>query len=296
MTPLAESARETLSFFDAQDIPLTLTEVRAYLVAKNLPQDISFSTLLSVFETELKDMVDSQSGFYFLRGRQELLRIRQERYKISLRRFRKARRFLYWLRFFPYLRAVSLSGSQALLNSNTQSDIDLFVITQKNRIWLARLLVSFYFQVLGQRRYSLHIQNRFCLNHYLCAGTTITQDKNLYTAIEYASLLPVLGQEVVQQFWQTNEWLREFLHEPVLQKQVPFFEFKFSRLQRPLELVLDFTIGPLLNWIAGVYQKRRIKLQDYIIVSDMQLSFHPGSRGQKVLARFQNRLQGFSRS
>lgn len=296
MTPLARAILKTLIFFDAQDMPLTISEIQNYLVAEsNLPEDLTLTRLADTIVSELSGVASLADGFYFITGRENLLTLRQERYKISLMRFRRTRRWLRGLRFLPYLRAVAVSGSQALLNSQNDSDIDLFLITKPNRIWLTRLLVSLYFQILGQRRYGQQIRNRFCLNHYLCEGATISQDQNLYTAVEYANLLPVLGVAALGRFWAQNGWIRNFLHQPFLESANPFVALRFSPVQKALEYLLDFTIGPLLNWLSGIYQKRRIKLQEYIMVTDQELSFHPGSRGQRILASYQGKLVGYQK-
>ena len=287
MSPLTQSILRTLAFFDALDVPLTLLELRAYLVrVPGLPAQISLADLESE-AGRLSGQVVLESGFYHLRGREDLVAARAERYKISLRRFRKCRLLLRVLRHFPYIRAVAVSGSQAMLNSNPESDIDLFFIIKQNRIWLARVFISFYFQIMGQRRHGPYVRGRFCLNHYVREGMLLSSDRNLYTAVIYTNLLPVIGQEAVARFWQNNSWIRDFLFAPPPPGRVPFFNLAFSRPQRVLEALLDYSVGPFLNSLASIYQKRRIRLQEHIIVSDEELSFHPGSRGQRVLAKFQ---------
>lgn len=292
MTRLAQSIYKTLVFFDAQDMPLTLAEISSYLVADpEISQMPTFRQIEKTILLELTSRVNSNHGFYFLSGREFLIPGRQKKYRTSLQNFRKAKKYLSFLRFFPYLRAVAISGSEALLNSSDSSDIDLFVLTKKNRIWLTRLLVSAYFQILGERRYSNRIRGRFCLNHYVCEGQILRADQNLYTAVEYASLVPVLGRGALEKFWRENGWIRDFLAEPQYWPTNTFFGFQFSRLQKVFEFLLDFTLGPILNSLSGLYQKRRIKMQEYILVSDAELSFHPGSRGQKVLRRFAAKLE-----
>lgn len=291
MSSLSQSIYKTLAFFDAQDLPLTLMEVRIYLAPVAGEGQLNLSEIEKTLREELTDKIHHTSGFYFLAGRGELVSLRQQRYQISLRRFRKAKKYLGVLRLIPYLRAAAISGSQALLNSDHKSDIDLLIITAKNRIWLTRLLVSAYFQITGQRRHGKRIQNRFCLNHYLDEEATITADQNFYTAVEYASLIPVMGHEYFASFWQKNKWIENYLHRRVSEQGNTFFPGKKSRAQKVFEGMLDFTFGPALNYLAGKYQKRRIRMQEYILVSDKELSFHPGSRGQTVLGRFQENLQ-----
>ncbi len=247
--------------------------------------------LETILEIELVDKVGYAEGFYFLAGREGLAKLRQEYYRESLRRLRQAKKILYFLRFVPYVRAMAISGSVALLGAVQDSDIDLFILTAPKRIWLARLFVSAYFQILGLRRHGLYTKNRFCLNHYLEAGREIEEDKNLYTAVEYASLLPVLGRREIEKFWEQNAWIRAYLPAAWYgETRLPYFDFERSRLAGILEFLLNWTIGPIFNLLAGLYQRQRIRLQENIIVSNQELSFHPDSRGQRILARFAGRV------
>ncbi len=281
-------AFETLAFFDAEDLALTRAELENYLVHNPLnppylkgEENAGFPTL---------NLRGGEGELFFLAGRDELISQKKSKYRISLERFRKAKKYLRVLQYFPYLRAVALSGSQALLNATPESDIDLFIITKKNRIWLTRALVSAYFQILGARRHGDKIAGRFCLNHYIEEGQEISEDRNLYTAVEYASLLPVLGAENLENFWEKNTWIKEYLPNASFEARQPFFDLRFGFARRILELVLDYSIGPALNYILGVYQKHRIRKQDYILVSDSELSFHPGSRGQQILALYKSKI------
>lgn len=290
MTPLAQSIYRTLAFFDAQDMALTLMEMKIYLV-KAEASEAGLSEIRETFGSELPGLVNYRDGFYFLAGRQELVNLRKERYKISLLRMRKAKKYLYFLRFMPYLRAVAISGSAALGNSSEDSDIDLFVITKKNRVWLARLLLAVYFQIFGQRRHGNFVKGRFCLNHYLAEGKTIAEDRNLYTAVEYGSLIPIVGHACLEKFWQENEWIGQYLSDfhNLITPLAPLTlrGGKGELLPKLIEFILELTLlAPVLNYLAGIYQKRRIQMQEHILVSDGELSFHPGSRGQRVLEKF----------
>ena len=59
--------------------------------------------------------------------------------------FLKAQKHIRNLRFIPWLRYVAIWNSVAMKSSHEKSDIDLFVITEKNRLWLVRICMTFYF-------------------------------------------------------------------------------------------------------------------------------------------------------
>ena len=280
---LQSSILKTLAFFDVQDLPLSLMEIRAYLGSS----EGSLSDIEQSLKKELAHVTETDGVFFCLKGRKNLFMKRRDRYRLSLRRMRKTKQVLYLMRFIPFVRAVAVSGSQAILNSREQSDIDLFIITAKNRIWLARMLVTLYLQLLGQRRHGQHTQNRFCLNHYIDESVHITRDRNIYTAMLYSSFLPVFGNKFFARFYKKNQWIEDFLQNPIFEQSNNFFGFPVSRWQRFFEIIWEATLlAPIVNQVSGWYQKGRIKSQDYVYVSDTELSFHPNSRGQQVLAKF----------
>jgi len=316
MTPLGKSILSVLTFFDVQDMPLTLMEIRAYLIANNPPlsplnlkgdkrgvkevkegdeEELPLSQIKEVLETELANQVETDGVFYFLTGRSELCNKRKTRYQISLTRMRKTKKFAGLLRFIPFVRAVAVSGSQAVLNSKESSDIDLFIIAAKGRIWLARLLVTAFLQALGQRRHGRRAKNRFCLNHYIEEGALISRDKNLYTAILYSNFIPVFGVARFLRFYEANGWIRQYVRDPVWESSNNFFGFEPPAAQKAAEIILEAgLIAPVLNFFSGLYQQRRIKQRDHVYVSARELAFHPDSKGQRILARYAARRAKFT--
>ena len=282
---LAEAIYKTVQYFDIQDHALTVLDISKFLLRIEGLEDRQFSLqeILMELEGVLQDRIEEYRGFFFLKGRKVLVAKRLENNFYATPRLKRAKRILPWLRHVPYVRAVSIGGSEALSNSKEGSDIDLLVITKPGRIWLTRIFVTTYFQILGMRRHGTHIANRFCLNHYLAGSQTLQEDQNLYTAVEYASQIPYLGNDLLQEFHRKNEWIRQYLAQPVF---VSRQTMGFSITQRFFEFLLNNPVGNLLEHVAGILQRKKIKPQEHIIVSDTELSFHPGSKGRQVLSKF----------
>jgi hypothetical protein len=54
------------------------------------------------------------------------------------------------------------------MNCNSEdSDIDLFVVTEKNRLWLVRILITIIFSVLMVRKTKTKHKKRFCLSFFV---------------------------------------------------------------------------------------------------------------------------------
>src|SRR3989344_601355 len=295
---LPQSLVRTLALFAAQNHAATLVELQTLLirVAPYQEEPATLSAILSELEGTLKDKVASRDGLYAPRGYEQLLDNRLAQYNQTLALYRKARRYERLLRHIPFVRSVALSGSVAQLNADDSSDIDLFIIAQPGRIFTARLLVSALFQLTASRRHGRKIAGRFCLNHYVAAGLAVPQDRNLYTALLYTSFIPLFGELYTDDFWQNNlSWIREFFIKPQ-QPKTNFFnsERSGSVLQRFLEAILS-PIAPGLERLCRIIQERRIKQGEYVIVTPDQLAFHPDSKGQRILARYEAVLSGLPR-
>jgi predicted nucleotidyltransferase len=276
---------KTLEYFDVQDHPLTLLEVYKYLL-KLGPQD-SIADLMEV-ESSLSDLQSQRlilqdKGFYFLPGREALVKSRLENNYYSTARLNLAKKYLPGVRFVPFVSAIALTGSEAINNSKQGSDIDLLVLTEPNRIWTARLLLTAYFQILGVRRHSRYIENRFCLNHYIQESKVVDRERHIYTAVEYVSLLPFYGSDKIYQFQQLNlDWIKVHLAQPQIVKYPNRSKTYFKIV---VEKILDNKFGNVIENLSGKFQKRRIHIQDSIVVENDELSFHPGNKGRKVLEK-----------
>ena len=185
---LEKSILATIVYYDVLDRPLTSWEVFRYLVKieqlelRHRPFErdlslcemslLSMSSLNSVLilldnSVELKKYISQENGFYFLKNRQGLVRERIKRQLIADKKWKKARRMIWFLQAIPYIRLVTVSGSLAMNNSKKESDIDLLIITHAGRIWTCRALTTLFLHLFGQRRHGLLTKDRFCLNHYL---------------------------------------------------------------------------------------------------------------------------------
>jgi len=301
---LKDRILETLRFFDLQDYPLTLLELHGFLLPEkenytnlldaqhelrevNLgprPALVPASEILKSLDEELSYAVECQRGFYCLKGRTEIVNQRLLNYLFGIFREKRIRRFAKALRFVPFVRGVSLAGSQGMGQQKKDSDIDLFIITDLRRMWLARTLVTAYFQVLGLRRHGKNVANRFCLNHYVSGVKKINQHRNFYTALEYAKLRPLVYAGGQEAFLKINrEWIKALY--PNWQRPKIGTEVQ-SRIQAGLEKIFSGKFGEWLEARLKAWQLPKIKTEKYILVEEDELSFHPDSKQEAILSRF----------
>jgi hypothetical protein len=295
----------TLQFFALQDIPLTLFEVHKYLlndvetIKKFLDdkwevqelaeskaiQAVSLTEVLHCLEQECADAVKQFRGHYYLvQNDEQFVAKRLHNYLYAVKRERRIRWASKFLCHVPFLRGIGLVGSQALGQYQPHSDIDVLVIVHRHFMWLARLLVTFYFQVLGLRRHGKKIANRFCLNHYLSHPKTLQQDRNIYTATEYLKLRPLYDSNELIQFRNNNlGWMRLFFPHAEPEEEIATVQ---SDLQWLLEKLLTNRFGRWLEQQARKLQLRRINQDEFITVEEDELSFHPDNRKVQLFSAF----------
>lgn len=296
----------TLKFFDLQDYPVTLLELHKFLLAdveslktqintswefidnnSNDNNNISIDEIARCLDGECRSEIEQKNGFYCLCGRANIIGQRLDNYFYGIKRERRIRKYISGLRHVPFVRGVALAGSQAMGQNREFSDIDLLIIVEPEFLWLARTGVTAYFQFLGKRRHGHYIADRFCLNHYLAGVKKISEFKNLYTAGEYAKLRPLVYGEAVAEFQTKNcDWIAAFLpqFEPLFvndnQVQVQ------SSVQKKLEAWLGSGFGRYLEKILRRWQLPKIRQEEFILVREDELSFHPQSKQQKLLQQF----------
>ena len=296
----------TLRFFDLQDMPLTLLELHQYLIsdyqdlknklddnwdlgkvdinAAETNQEVKIDELLKCLETESLGEVENLHGFYYLSGRKQIVTLRQENYLYGIARERLIRRYTRGLRHLPFLRGIAVSGSQAFGQQKNTSDIDLVVITDPEYLWLGRLFITAYFQILGLRRHGKKIANRFCLNHYLGGVKALFNHRDLYNAMEYLRFRSLFGQGYFSEFFEKNaDWLKQYF--PNFQS-LEYEASKPSASQKFLEKIFNNDFGKNLNRKLGQWQLKRIKTGEYVVADNTELAFHSLERKKALLGRF----------
>ena len=114
----------------------------------------------------------------------------------------KRSKFIYK---FPFVRSVNISGSLSKNYFDESTDFDFFIIAEKNRIWLCRLLLTLYKKIFlfNSRKY-------FCINYYIDTSDLLIPDKNLFSAVEIITLKNQTGEVVYKNFMERNTWVHEY--------------------------------------------------------------------------------------
>ncbi len=303
----------TVVYYDVMDYPMTSFEVWKYLIRINNAQvtakgwsaeeqeDFSLANVISLLETheKIKKYIDSKQGYYFLRGRAELLEKHLERNKISEKKIKIVLAVAKVLRFVPYVRMVAIAGRLAPKNAEKSSDLDLLVAVKHGKIFTGRLLVTILVHVLGKRRYGRKITDRICLNHFITTKFSIAA-RDLFSSHEYVFLKPVFDNDFFLLFQKNNSWIQDY--RPNFAQAVDNISLlKDSSISRTVRKIGEKLLKS--SWIErrlGDWQKNKIaknpqsqKIGGLILCSDEELAFWPNfeKQGPAVFEKFQAKLR-----
>ncbi len=146
------------------------------------------------------------------------IQIHQE---ISALKIEKAKRIAHFLSFFPTISLIAITGSLAVDNAREDDDLDLFIITRADTLWLTRLfvipLVSIFYKrrkPFAIRHSPFAIRDSVCLNLWLdeSALAVPKNKRSLYTAHEALQAKPLFDRGgAYTKFILANSWTSRYL-------------------------------------------------------------------------------------
>jgi predicted nucleotidyltransferase len=210
MEELQKAILKTLSYADIFDYPLALPELHHFLIG----QKASINDLAKAL-TKIKE-VTQDGQFFFLKNRRKIVQIRRKRFKWSQNKLQIAQKVAKWLELIPFIKMIAVTGNLAMNNSDKNDDIDLLVVTTKNRLWLTRLLTVFWVELVANRRHpqDVEVKDKICLNMFLDENhlQVPLKEQDLFSAHEVCQTKLLWDKnETYQKFLKANQWYKKYL-------------------------------------------------------------------------------------
>ena len=304
---LSQKILTTLTYYDIMDYPMTAFEIWKYLIGSNNESlsenqekiEIKILDVIKELENEeLKKKTEEYRGYYFLKGRRELVEKRIEKNKVAERKFNKTRKAVWFMKFVPFVRMIAVTGTLAMKNTERSSDLDLLIVLKHGHIFTGRTLVTLMTHLLGVRRYGDKIANRVCLNFFITDQSLKINIKDLFSSSEYFFILPMFGYETFLEFQKANDWIGEFRENYTGEKIANLKiinDSQYSKIIRTIGEVI-FSFRFIENWLKK-WQTKRI-MQDFrthifgamVMADDNALIFLPEPQGPGIFERFQEKM------
>ncbi len=238
------NALKTILYFSIFKYPITKEEVFKFSKIKSKSQ----------LDDELEQLLDNGIIYKF----DEIYNIKnnyawvERRLKGNIeakKKMKKARKMANIMKYFPFVQSIMISGTLSKNYMDATTDIDFFVITKPGNIVISKFLMGTF------RR--LFARNSFCVNFLLDWDNLYIKKQNIYTAIEIATLIPVVNYDLYEKFINTNNyWVLQYLPNIHFHEQKTDV-IKKSILKKSAESLLQ--TKPFLklgDWMRTKYLKK----------------------------------------
>lgn len=266
------------------DYPLTPAQLRESLIGQLADE----AALMRWYHGSayLDAAVEYADGYFFPRGRRDMLHTRTEREAISRAMLQEMAGPLKLITRMPFARLVALSGSLAHLNADDGADLDLFVIACPGRVWTVTVTTLLIARLLGWRQ-------RLCLNYVISERALWIAPADLFSANQIVHLQPVTGGDAYRRFLEANHFVQRFY--PNFQPRQVTEGPPSSRF---IEQAVNLTVGPLAErvcrWLYRAHLRRRAhtwKSRDQVRLDPECLKLHTSSHRREVTERFEQALE-----
>lgn len=248
MLTLQEDILATLSYFDLFRYPLTSKEILLYAPRAYAIDEIEDG----LYELCATQRIFRLQEYYSLHNNPALTTRRDEGYNRAIQLLQKAYKAAKLINLFPFVRGIAISGSLSKYYAEVDSDIDFFIITAKDRLWLARTFTH----LLKKISYMFRKEHFFCMNYYIDEASLQIPEQNIFTAIEIATLIPLKGSAAFQSFARQNNWIKNYLPNNHM-RLTPANNGDSTVIKRIVEYMLNNKAGDSLDNLLMRITSRR---------------------------------------
>ena len=283
-----------LAYFDIFQYPLTADEIRQF-AGRGISEARMEQSLQQLL---LSETIFTKNDFFSLHNNPLLAIKRKEGNRRAEKLLPKAitiGRFLYR---FPFVRAVGISGSLSKNFADEKADIDFFIITKANRLWIARTIMHLFKKLTFLTGH----QHYFCMNYFIDEEALLIEEQNIFTATEIATLIPVRGDTVFDSFFAANNWSNRFMAVPgCSHKKPPSYRY-FAVTKKAIESIFDNKAGNRLDdWLQKITTRRwnqkdlkgernKNGLSMKLITGKHFSRSNPGAFQEKVVSLYEKKL------
>lgn len=285
-----------LLYYDIFDHPLTREEI---IMNCNIDDGPSSQSII-LDEVAAKGFVHRMDGYYSVRNDFSLVEKRINGSMLAAGSLPKAIKMAKFISSFPFIRSVSLSGSISKDFMDNSKDIDYFIIVRPGKLWLARTVLILY-----KRIFLLNSHKYFCLNYFIDDEHLEIEQKNIFTATELFTLIPVTGEECIRKFIQANSWVKAYFPRFPVRDILIVRPENHGFIKKNLECLLNNRFGNALDRLAmkltiQFWKKKFKDDQNDLFNKSFRLNrniakYHPENFQDLILERYRKKVEDFER-
>jgi hypothetical protein len=200
-----KAIKKTLAYRSQFNYPLSFYQLTTYLISK---QKFDYQFFNKILKRLVKNKaVRKRKGKYYLTGVKPVSW--EKRVKGAEKTLGENKYVIDTLATIPWIKMIGITGTLGAYNLKKSDDIDIFVVTEKGRLWLSRLFMILLLKVLHKYPSKHGEAGKICPNIIVDEKNMAwpKDRRNIYTATEVALLQPVFQRDTTYlKFMRENEW------------------------------------------------------------------------------------------
>ncbi len=288
---LSKDILHSLLYFNIFNFPLKVEE----LFFNSSIEETSLIDINREANLLLEQGIIKKQGEYFYLSEHNPVQARIEGNEKAVNALKIAQKIGYFIAWFPFVRGVFVSGSLSKGYMGKNSDIDFFVVTAPNRLWLARTML-----IVFKKIFLFNSKKFFCPNYFIDTDHLEIPDQNIFTAKELNYLIPVYNDSIYKKLLGSNEWREDYMPNFQIKNHVIHSEIFW--MKDLFELLLKGKIGEMLDnlcmKITESFWRKKYKTifgKDAVSIRCKKYvsKFHPKGYQNKVIEKYKQSIRNF---
>lgn len=174
----------------------------------------------------------------------------QQKKQQSRHLFKRHRFYLKMISKSPWVKYAALTGANAFESCRDRDDIDLFLVTAGNRLWLCYLALVMLSKLLRKR-------DILCINYLVDEKNLYIPQQDYYTAVQIMQMIPLFKNEFGRKIIESNLWIFKYL--PNADAELPldrFYLLRNGRYSSNGKVLGGNTLSKLNRMIYKKYSQR----------------------------------------
>ncbi len=152
--------------------------------------------------------------------------------KIETNFYSKTIKYIKYIKWIPWLKMIWIWNSISMNCASNKSDIDLFIVTSNNSMWINRIIITFLFKILNVRKTAKKHAWRFCLSFFATqkwldfSKWKIDNDIYLYFWIIYFK--PILNYDNTYELFikKNSNWANFSEYENIIKENKKYIKYR----------------------------------------------------------------------